>query len=84
MDALQGRRDEYVKTLVGRYRHPVPPAAGELKKRVEVRCVQTVSNTPIQGRAAMVSIAMRNINRRLKDERYSRDEAQIVLQVHDN
>ena len=26
---------------------------------------------------------MRNINRRLKDEGYSRDEAQIVLQVHD-
>ena len=26
---------------------------------------------------------MRNINRRLKDEGYSKDEAQIVLQVHD-
>lgn len=83
----RAERDGYVKTLVGRYRHlSAAQLPGKTKKENALKhgAFRQSSNTPIQGSAAdVISIAMRNINRRLKDEGYSRDEAQIVLQVHD-
>ena len=83
----RAERDGYVKTLVGRYRHlSAAQLPGKTKKENALKhgAFRQASNTPIQGSAAdVISIAMRNINRRLKDEGYSRDEAQIVLQVHD-
>lgn len=83
----RAERDGYVKTLVGRYRHlSAAQLPGKTKKENALKhgAFRQSSNTPIQGSAAdIISIAMRNINRRLKDEGYSRDEAQIVLQVHD-
>jgi DNA polymerase-1 len=83
----RAERDGYVKTLVGRYRHlSAAQLPGKTKKENALKygAFRQSSNTPIQGSAAdVISIAMRNINRRLKDEGYSKDEAQIVLQVHD-
>lgn len=80
-------RDGYVKTLVGRYRHL---SAAQLEGRTRSDnaakhgAFRQAGNTPIQGSAAdIISIAMRNINQRLLEENYSREEAQIVLQVHD-
>jgi len=83
----RAERDGFVKTLVGRYRHlSAAKLPGRTKKEnaLKAGAFRQASNTPIQGSAAdIITIAMRNIARRLKAEGYSRDEAQMVLQVHD-
>ena len=81
------QKNGFVKTIVGRYRHLTnAQLRGDSRKENALKygAFRQASNSPIQGSAAdILSIAMRNINRRLRNEGISKEQAQIVLQVHD-
>ncbi|MBN2687647.1 MAG: DNA polymerase I, partial [Deltaproteobacteria bacterium] len=77
---LEGaRHDGYVTTLLNRRRYLPEITSGNVSVRQFAE--RTAINTPIQGTAAdLIKVAMLNIWRRLRDERY---KASMIMQVHD-
>jgi len=76
------RRDEYVKTILGRKRHfnPIsirPRTTYQQRNQAEREAI----NMEIQGSAAdLIKVAMLNVYRRMKRENW---QARMVLSVHD-
>jgi len=73
------KREGYVTTLFGRRRY-IPELSSS--KKMEIAFGERVAmNSPIQGTAAdIIKLAMVNIDRKLKENRY---DARLILQVHD-
>ncbi|MFZ5974929.1 MAG: DNA polymerase I [Bacillota bacterium] len=75
----RGKRDGYVKTLMGRRRYL--PELVSPNYNVRSFGKRVALNTPIQGTAAdIIKVAMVRVDRTLKEKRM---EARLILQVHD-